>query len=129
MPERKPMMSRSQITRYTDPKQLTQECGGFDRDEWPLVVGHELGDNGTDAAEERGTSPVISVETWYRAKDKRLRIAVTDNGGRMPDDKLVAVFDPRLFTSSKHELVTGPKSCRPTSYELKLSLGTEPGAC
>ncbi len=54
----------SRLAEFTSEKELVKQTG-HSVDEWPLVVLKELVDNGIDASEEAGVSPVVEIKVSH----------------------------------------------------------------
>jgi DNA topoisomerase VI subunit B len=78
---------------------LSAEIGHPVKD-WPLVVAKELIANGTDACEDKGILPVISVSVDIDG------ITVTDNGPGLSDETIQGVLDPNVRVSSRETYVS-----------------------
>jgi DNA topoisomerase VI subunit B len=92
--------TQSRESEYFDESELTRQTG-HPKDSWsPGVVVKELVDNGLDACEQAGVSPLIQI----RIADDFLE--VSDNGHGIAPDVVGRVVDYSTRTSEKHAVVS-----------------------
>jgi DNA topoisomerase VI subunit B len=90
---------------------------GHDVWEWPLVVVKELIDNGLDACEEVGITPIISVEV---SGD---RITIADNGPGIPPSVIDGVLDYSIRVSSREAYCSPTRGSQGNALKTILPMG------
>jgi hypothetical protein len=80
-------------------KELVTQTG-HEIGEWPFVIVKELVDNATDACEEAGIPPVVTITADASS------ITIADNGPGLPESTLAAALDFTIRASSREGYVS-----------------------
>jgi DNA topoisomerase VI subunit B len=105
----------SRLLDFFSEKELVNQTGHA-VPEWPLVVIKELVDNGLDACEDNGISPVITVQVDAGG------ITVTDNGPGIPADTVEAVLDFEVRVSSREAYVSPCRGAQGNALKTLLPM-------
>jgi DNA topoisomerase VI subunit B len=97
-------------------RELVNQTGHGTYD-WPRVVLKELIDNGLDACEEAGITPIISVEV---TGDK---IVITDNGPGIPASVIDGVLDYSIRVSSREAYCSPTRGAQGNALKTILPMG------
>src|SRR4051794_28335457 len=91
----------SRLLEFCSQRELVAQTG-HPVENWPVVIGKELADNGLDEAEEAGIAPEIVLEVSTEER----RITVADNGRGMSSELVTSLLDFSARTSSKEAYVS-----------------------
>jgi hypothetical protein len=105
----------SRLLDFANEKELINQTGHGVPD-WPLVVLKELLDNGLDACEVAGISPVLTVQVDAGG------ITVTDNGPGIPADTVQAVLDFEVRVSSREAYVSPCRGAQGNALKTLMAM-------
>ena len=106
----------SRLMEFCTQRELVNQTGHSVYD-WPEVVLKELVDNGLDACEDAGITPIISVEV------KGDKIIISDNGPGIPESVIRGVLDYSIRVSSREAYCSPTRGAQGNALKTILPMG------
>jgi DNA topoisomerase VI subunit B len=95
----------SRLMEFASEKELVAQTG-HETYRWPQVISKELVDNGADACEESGVTPVIKIMITTGKDGKPTRIVIEDNGPGIPSETITGIINYNVRISSREALIS-----------------------
>jgi DNA topoisomerase VI subunit B len=107
----------SRLADFCGVKELTAQTGHAPED-WPVVIGKELIDNGLDECEEAEIGPEISIAVSTECAE----IVIADNGRGLPSETIQGIIDYTIRVSSREAYVSPTRGAQGNALKTIVAM-------